>query len=132
MKNTLIAQALIQYQHIARLSADIEQALQVRDIDTLSALCETMNGLQDAVQASDSALLDLLRNRRDLRESAEMLELLAIMEQIKVRNQRLTPQINGIMAVQRNELQQLNKGNTLLQGYRTTSPQTGRRISSTG
>lgn len=132
MENTLIAQSLMQYQQIARLSADIEQALQVRDIETLSGLCETMNGLQQAVQAGGSALLNLLRSRRDLRESAEVRELLAIMEQIKERNQRLAPRINGIMAVQRNELQQLNKGNTLLQGYRKTSPQTGHRISSTG
>lgn len=130
MKNEIIAQSLAQYRQIARLNGDIEQTLQDRDIDTLVMLCETMNDLQEEVKVNDSAVLALLRQQRELHESAQVQELLTLMQEIQERNQRLVPQISGIMAVQRNELQKLNSGNTLLQGYKSAPPQTGKRISS--
>ena len=67
-----------------------------------------------------------------LKECAEMTELLAIMQRIEARNQQMMPHIRSIMAVQRNELHTLQRGNSVLQGYRPGSKQTGRRISSSG
>jgi len=131
MENTRIEQSLRQYRQIGRLSEDIETTLQERNVDLLSSLYRTMSKLQEEVKADDSAILDLLRLRPDLHNSVHMHELLTLMQQIQERIQRLMPQINDIMAVHRNELQKLKKGNTLLQGYCTSPDQTGRRISST-
>ena len=132
MENEIIAHSIAQYRQIARLGDDIEQALQSRGIDALSMLCESMNALQEEVKINDRKVLDQLQNRPDLQENEQVQELLALMQKIQRRNQRLAPQLNGIMAVQRNELQKLNKGNTLLQGYSPSPHQTGKRISSAG
>lgn len=130
MKNSIIEQSITQYQQIDRLSADIEQAIRERNAYALNSIYTQMNTLQEEVKTNDGAILDLLRYRQDLKESIQMKELLDLMQQIKERNQRLMPQLIGIIAVQRNELQILRKGNSLLQGYRSIPHQTGRRISS--
>lgn len=130
MENEIIAQSIVQYRQISYLSDAIEQALQSRNIDALVLLCETMNELQEKVKAYDSQVLDLLQSRRDQKMRTQVQELLDLMQQIQERNQQLAPQISGIMAVQRNELQKLNNGNTILQGYGPSHHQTGKRISS--
>ena len=128
----MTGQALDQYRVIDRLSVEIEQAVQNRNVDPLPALCKRLDQLQQEAKTCDGQVLDLLRRRRDLRECDEMTELLAIMQRIEARNQQMMPHIRSIMAVQRNELHTLQRGNFVLQGYRPGSQQTGRRISSSG
>ncbi len=128
----MIGQALDHYRVIDRLSVEIEQAVQNRSVDALPALCTHLDLLQEEAKTCDGKVLDLLRRRRDLKECAEMTELLAIMQRIEARNQQMMPHIRSIMAVQRNELHTLQMGNFVLQGYRPGSQQTGRRISSSG
>ena len=130
MNNEIIAQSLAQYQQIARLSVAIEQAFQERNGEALLSLCETMHSLQEAIKPNDDLVVALLRQRPQLKESPQLKGLLTLMQEIQDRNRQLAPQISGIMAVQRNDLQKLNKGNALLQGYKSAPPQTGKRISS--
>lgn len=126
----MIEQSLTRYRELVRLSADIEQAIADRNTGPIPALCEAMNARQEEAKALDGAVLARVRERRDSRETENLRELLALMREIQERNHRLLSQVNGIMAVQRHELQKLRNGNTLLQGYQTAAPQTGRRISS--
>lgn len=128
----MIGQALDHYRVIERLSVEIEQAVHNRSVDPLPALCNRLDQLQQEAKTYDSKVLELLQRRRDLKECAEMTELLAIMQRIEARNQQMMPHIRSIMAVQRNELHTLQRGNFVLQGYRPGSKQTGRRISSSG
>ena len=129
---TLIEQTVIQYRHINQLSLEIEQAVQKNDLAALPALCARLNQAQTEVKPNDSDLLALLRVGTALGESAATKEWLRLMQCIHKRNQRLLPHINSIMAVQRNELHTLKKGNSMLQGYRPGSVQTGGRITSSG
>jgi len=131
MENILIKQSLAQYQLINELIADIELALQKRNTEALSNLCKSMNALQEEVKINDNAILALLRQPHDLKENEQMKELLVLMQLIQERNQRLMLRLSGIMLIQRNELQKLNKGSTFLRGYRPSLQQTGMRISST-
>ena len=78
------------------------------------------------------AVLALLQQRAEPNRSAETAELLALMQRIETRNRLIMPHINSIMAVQRNELHRLQRGNSVLQGYRPGPAQTGRRLSSSG
>jgi len=128
----IIGQALGQYRVIDRLSAEIEQAVHKRSVEALPPLCVRLDQLQQEAKTGDGKVLDLLQRRRDLKECAEMTELLAIMQRIAARNQQMMPHIKSIMAVQRNELHTLQRGNSVLQGYRPGSKQTGGRISSSG
>lgn len=129
MEQTLIQQSLEQYRKIAGVHDDIEQAVQTRNCEAIAELSATMDDLQHEAKENDAAILDLLRNRPEIRHSAPMRELLALMRSIQERNLRIAAQLKGIMAVQRNDLQKMKKGNTVLQGYRPVADYTGRRIS---
>jgi hypothetical protein len=114
------------------VSAEIEQAVQKRTLEALPALCAHMDQLQEEVKNCIGEVLDLLRRQKDLKGCAEMETLLVLMQRIEARNRQMMPQVQSIMAVQRNELRTLQRGNTVLQGYRPGFIQTGRRISSSG
>jgi len=129
MEQTFIQQSLEQYRRIDGVHNEIEQAVQTRNCEAIAALSATLDELQHGAKENDATILDLLRNRREMRDSAPMVELLALMRSIQERNLRLAAQLKGIMAVQRNELQTMQKGNTVLQGYRPVADYTGRRIS---
>jgi len=135
MKNKLVEQSIEQsltlYELINELSIDIDQALLKSDTEALSNLCRSLNERQEEVKTNDGAILALLRQLHDLKENDQMKKLLALMRLIQERNQRLTLRLSGIMLIQRNELQKLNKGSTFLRGYRPSLQQTGMRISST-
>ena len=88
-----------------------------------------MDELQHEAKENDAAILDLLRNRPEIRRSPPTQELMTLMRSIQERNLRIAAQLKGIMAVQRNDLQKMKKGNTVLQGYRPVADYTGRRIS---
>jgi len=129
MEQTLIQQSLEQYRKIAGVHDDIEQAVQTRNCEAITALSATLDEMQHGAKENDAAILGLLRNRPEMRDSAPMGELLALMRAIQQRNLRLAAQLKGIMAVQRNDMQTMRKGNTVLQGYRPVADYTGRRIS---
>jgi hypothetical protein len=129
MDQQLLQRSVDRYQQIARMQTEIEQALQARNNDRMVALATDMTVLQEEAKADDAALLDCLRRQPDVEADDTVRSLLALMEDIRTRNQRLTSQLQGIMAVQRNELQKLKQGNTVLQGYRPVNDQTGKRIS---
>jgi len=126
----LIDHALAGYQEVDRLSREIEQALQTENVGALSALFLSMNTLQEAIKDQDRQVLDMMRSRPDIAKTGQLEELLNLMRAIAERNQRLLPRISSIMAVQRDEMRKLNRGNTLLKGYRTVPRQSGGRISS--
>ena len=129
MEQTLIQQSLEQYRRIAGVHDDIEQAVQTRNCEAIAELSATLDELQHEAKENDAAILDLLRNRPEIRRSPPTQELMTLMRSIQERNLRIAAQLKGIMAVQRNDLQKMKKGNTVLQGYRPVADYTGRRIS---
>jgi uncharacterized protein YjgD (DUF1641 family) len=129
MEHLLIQQSLDQYKIIAECNEKIEKAIQSRDNESVISLCAILNELQEGVKENDNAILALIRKHQELKKSTQMQELLAVMQKIQEWNRRMASHIKGIMAVQRNEMQKLKKGNTVLQGYLPKIDQTGRRIS---
>jgi len=129
MKQTLIQQSLEQYRNISEIHDKIEQAVQARNCEAIASLSATLDELQQKAKETDSAILNLVRNSPETQHSEPMRELLALMRAIQERNHRIAAQLKGIMAVQRNDLQKMKKGNTVLQGYRPVADHTGRRIS---
>jgi len=129
MEHILIQQSLDQYKLIAECNEKIEKSIQSRDNESIFSLCAILNELQESVKENDNAILALIRKHQELKKSAQMQELLALMQKIQEWNRRMASHIKGIMAVQRNEMQKLKKGNTVLQGYLPKIDQTGRRIS---
>lgn len=129
MEHILIQQSLDQYKLLAECNENIEKAIQSRDNESVFSLCAILNELQEGVKENDNAILALIRKHQELKKSAQMQELLALMQKIQEWNRRMASHLKGIMAVQRNEMQKLKKGNTVLQGYLPKIDQTGRRIS---
>ena len=130
MGTALLDRTVDQYRELARLNAEIEQAVYRNDHERIDQLCLSVGELQEAVRADDSAVLALLRQQGD-GQDGRVLELLSLMQEIQERNQRLLPHLNAVLAVQQSERRALRRGNEVLQGYRQPPGQTGRRISST-
>jgi hypothetical protein len=130
MGAALLDRTIGQYRELARLNAEIEQAVSRGDHEGIDRLCRTMTELQESVRADDSRVLALLGQGDDGHEG-RVLELLSLMQEIQERNQRLLPHLNAVLAVQQSERRALRRGNEVLQGYRQPVGQTGRRISST-
>lgn len=127
--NEILENVLDQYRQIARVSEDIEQAFLARNMNAIPSLCAVMDELQEQAKKNDSLLLNVLQHE-EIQQQTAMIELRDIIQAIQHRNQRLLPQIRGVMAVQQHELQTLKKGATALKGYKLP-PKSGYRISST-
>lgn len=125
----LLERSLARYQQIARVQLEIEQTIPTRNSERIVVLAHELTTLQEAAKSDDQTLLETLRQQPDLHPHDAIRALLTLMGEIRTRNLRLTSQLQGIMAVQRNELQKLKQGNTVLQGYRPAIDQTGKRIS---
>ena len=128
MGTALLDRTIDQYRELARLNAEIEQAVYRGDHEGIDRLCRTMTELQESVRADDSRVLTLLGQGSDGHEG-RVLELLSLMQEIQERNQRLLPHLNAALAVQQSELRTLRRGGVVLHGYKQTVVQTGRRIS---
>jgi len=128
MGTALLDRTIDQYRELARLNAEIEQAVYQGDHERIDQFCPRVRELQEAVRADDSAVLALLRQQGD-GQDGRVLELLSLMQEIQERNQRLLPHLNAVLAVQQNELRTLRRGGVVLQGYKQSMVQTGRRIS---
>ena len=128
MNTALLDRTIDQYRELARLNAEIEQAVYRNDHERIDQLCLSVRELQESVRADDSAVLSLLRQQGD-GQDGRVLELLSLMQEIQERNQRLLPHLNAALAVQQNELRTLRRGGVVLHGYKQTVVQTGRRIS---
>ena len=128
MGTALLDRTIDQYRELARLNAEIEQAVYRGDHEGIDQLCPSVRELQEAVRADDSAVLALLRQQGD-GQDGRVLELLSLMQEIQERNQRLLPHLNAALAVQQSELRTLRRGGVVLHGYKQTVVQTGRRIS---
>lgn len=129
MNTALLDRTIDQYRELARLNAEIEQAVYRNDHERIDQLCLSVRELQESVRADDSAVLALLRRQGD-GQDGRVLELLSLMQEIQERNQRLLPHLNAALAVQQSELRTLRRGGVVLHGYKQTVVQTGRRISS--
>ena len=130
MNDEILNRTVGRYRQLAQLNSEMEGAVHAGDFERVTLLCRLMDDLQAAVQADDGAVLNLLRQRGDGHDG-RILELLALMQDIQERSQRLLPHLNAIMAVQRSELQKLRQGGVLLQGYKQPVVRAGGRISST-
>ena len=128
MGTALLDRTIDQYRELARLNAEIEQAVYRNDHERIDQLCLSVRELQESVRADDSAVLALLRRQGD-GQDGRVLELLSLMQEIQERNQRLLPHLNAALAVQQSELRTLRRGGVVLHGYKQTVVQTGRRIS---
>ena len=130
MNQSPIEQAISQYEQLNELISTVEQAAQGRNVDGILALNSALNALQNEAEVNDKAVMATLRTDPALKDFPQTRQLFSLMQQVHQRNQRLTSHIQSIMAVQRNEMQTLRKGTTLLHGYKSTASETGLRISS--
>lgn len=130
--HTLLQQMVAQYRQINQLNLEIERAVLKNSLEDIAGLYTLMHQAQDEATIGDTHLLALLRNQPKLKENPAVREWLSLMRMIHIRNQKLLPRINSILALQRSELQTLRKGASVLQGYRPTTIHTGRRLSSSG
>ncbi|MCL1980336.1 MAG: hypothetical protein FWG62_04585 [Proteobacteria bacterium] len=128
----LIEQAAARYRQLDSLGQAIEQNIQNNELTAAAEISARLDALQEEAKAPDSELFHLLRHHRFLRELDITKEWLQLMQGIQERNQRLMPHIKSIMAMQRSEQQTLQKGNSMLQGYKPTIASTGKRFSSSG
>jgi hypothetical protein len=129
---TLIEQTAAQYRHLDLLGVEIEETIHSNELAAMLALNERLKSLQEQAQILDGQLLDALQQRHDLLDLDKTQEWLQLMQTIQERNQRLLPYIKSAMAIQRNELQTLQKGSSMLQGYKPGMVQIENHFSSSG
>lgn len=127
----IIDQALDTYGSIHTLMLEIEQLLKGDKIDELIDKHRQVLQLQEHAKSQDKDILSLLQGGRHSNDP-RITELLDCMQQIQELNRRITPQVHGIMAVQREELKKLRTGNTMMRGYHSNTANTGSRLSHSG
>lgn len=131
MVSSFIEQSLALYRQQVQIGNEIEHTLQSGQFGHLAAQTQYLHELQMAAQESDGMLLASIGN--DVSPSHNGLhELLDLMGTVQQHHARLLPQLQGIMALHRDELNKMRRGNTMLQGYSSPTRTTGKRISSTG
>lgn len=125
----LVELSLLNYQKIAEKMREIDQALHTRSSVLIANLHEELNTLYESARATDRVILDMVRKNPQNKEDKHLSRLLALMETVHRANQKMNAQLHSILAVHRDELQKMKKGNSLLQGYRPAAIHTGKRIS---
>lgn len=125
----LIEQSLLNYQHIALKMQEIDQALQSRSSASLAEMHQQLNILFDTAKTTDSHILDMIRENPQLKEDERIIRLLSLMHAVHRANQKMSAQLQSILAVHRDQLRKMKQGNTLLQGYRPAAIHTGKKIS---
>ena len=125
----LVEQALLNYQKIAEKMREIDKALHTRSSVLIATLHQELNTLYESARATDRVILDMVRENPQDKEDERLGRLLTLMETVHQANQKMNAQLHSILAVHRDELQKMKKGNTLLQGYRPASIHTGKKIS---
>lgn len=129
MDTSLIEQSLVTYQAIAEHLRIIERAMRGQDSKAIIALSQQLLQLQQQVTINDTAILEMVHDNPAVRRAPKLVELIDLMRQIHQHNERVTSQLRAIMAIHREELRKLKRGNTVLQGYRPVTQRTGKRIS---
>lgn len=124
-----IEQSLLNYQHIALKMQEIDQALQSRSSASLAEMHQQLNILFDTAKTIDSHILDMVREDPQLKEDERINRLLSLMHAVYRANQKMSAQLQSILAVHRDQLRKMKQGNTLLQGYRPAAIHTGNKIS---
>ncbi len=130
MRSGIFEKALGLFRAMDALGLTIEEAVRHGNLDRLDTLRQEMEILQEAAApAWESARAQLEEQGADEGHEA-VRELLALMRVIHDRNRYLEPRLQGMMAMHRAEVEKLQSGNTILQGYRPILSKTGRLISS--
>lgn len=128
----IIEKALDTYRTILALMTEIEHLLPGQDIERMLEKYQQMMHSQDEAKELDQKILNLLNTVSDPTGSTKVLDLLDLMQKIQDTNHRLTPQMQAIMAVQKNELNKLNQGSNMMRHYHSHTRQTGQLVSSAG
>ena len=124
-----VEQSLLNYQKIVEKMREIDKALQSRSSVLITALHQELNTLFESARATDGLILDMVRKNPQNKEDERLSRLLALMATVHRTNQKMSAQLHSILAVHRDELQKMKKGNTLLQGYRPATIHTGKKLS---
>ncbi len=127
----ILDKAINAYQQVAAIMAEIEQSLPKRKADKIVSLVREMEILQADIRSMDQDIMAAIRHGKQI-NGDQVLELVSMMEQIQQANRRLVPQVRSIMAVQKNELQKLKTGSSMMQRYHSHLPKTGRLLHSAG
>lgn len=128
----IIEQALATYRTILAQMAEIEQLLSRQDTEAILEKHQQMMHSQNEAKELDQKILNLLTSDSDPTCSTKILDLLDLMQEIQDTNHRLTPRIQGIMAVYKNELNKLNQGSNMMRHYHSHTRQTGQLVSNAG
>jgi hypothetical protein len=129
MKTSIIAQSLADYKAIGEHLNIIERAMRGQDSKAIIALSQQLLQLQKQVRENDTAIIEMAHTDPNIHNTPQLQELIELMRTIHKQNERMTRQLRSIMAIHREELLKLKKGNTVLRGYRPATQHTGRRIS---
>lgn len=129
MDTLLIDQSLRNYQHIAATMKEIDKAIQGRNSTLILTLHQELNTLFESAKATDALILDMVRKEPQSKGDDRLNNLLSLMQTVRRANKKMRAQLHSILAVQREELHKMKKGNTLLQGYRPATVHTGKKIS---
>ncbi len=128
----IIDKALTIYRSIHRQMEQIGRLLSGQNSEAILSCYTDMTDLQKQAQELDHGVLQALRNDIDLKNDTRITELLDLMQQIQDTNHKMVPQIRGIMAVKKAELNKLSTGNTVMRRYHSKVDQTGSHLSSSG
>lgn len=128
----IIEKALDTYHTIFALMIEIEQLLPGQNTEMMLEKYQQMMHSQDEAKELDQDVLNVLNTVNDPTSNTSILELLDLMQKIQDTNHRLTPQIHGIIAVQKNELNKLNQGSSMMRHYHSHTRKTGQLVSNAG
>ena len=128
----IIEKALATYRTILTRMAEIEQLLPGQDTKRMLEKYQQMMHSQDEAKELDQEVLSVLNTVNDPTRSTKILDLLDLMQEIQDLNHRLTPQIQAIMAVHKNELDKLKQGSSMMRYYHSHTRQTGQLVSNAG
>ena len=126
-----IDQALGTYGSIHALLLEMEQLLNSRRTAELVEKQQQVARLQEQAKVLDKEILAQMQEG-GLNGDGRVAELLDLMQAIQSLNRRITPQLQAIMAVQREEIRKIRTGSTMMRGYHSNNSNSGRLVSRTG
>ncbi|WP_028579331.1 hypothetical protein [Desulfogranum japonicum] len=127
----ILNKAIDAYQRVAAIMAEIEQILPSRKAEEIVLLVREMESVQEEIRDMDQDVMAAIRHGGQI-HGEKIQELVSMMKQIQQTNRRLVPQVSTIMAVQKNELQKLKTGSSMMRRYHSHTPKSGRLLQSAG
>ncbi len=126
--STILDTSINEYSNILNLMQNLARKRNSDQTSEISAVSITLFKKQQTAAESDQNLMQILSNYPDALKNHRIKERARIIKEIISLNKIITPKFEAIKSLLFDELQQLKKGRSAIQGYHQVRQKQGRNI----